>query len=873
MASLRGDAGLVWARTCELAIQQKIEEALAVCTEVEEKSKRLGITVTQAAAATSRAVVGLCRSPDGQAFMESLRGLGATWGEASLLLTDASSNNLPDPGDSRWGEAVKVAKKALAQASPDVAQAISLAHRLGLAWTPTLQPRRATSQSSAPLGAADATSSPAKAMALKELGRMQEAGQAAMEAAKTYREKGNLEGEATSLLVKSAAFLGRDNMLALQAANHALKLFKELGHYVGQTASLHALAKAQLAKHSTDEALGRAAEALRLCRSLGDRLSEAQLVVTAASAALASGAGRKALGFLENAIPTARVLEDRLLEADLLCLVAKARAVCNEPGAAAAKEALAIYEALGLPERQLHALEALIEACKAKQNTLDATACGESLASIFRAASKRKEEAKVSVLLSRMHSDLGDLDPALAAAEAAISVFQAAEDVVGQAKAQTLSASIFLDRKDFDEALVAARKAAALFEQSGALDEESREGQLTCISTQAFALAQLGKFSEALQYLDEQLRRFRGTKDKRGEGRVLLISAQLLQAQGRLEQALSALATAAPMLAAAGDRSEAKAWHLSTQIYMERKDLSKALAATEMSALAYRKAGDKRGRAQIAALMAEIQFLLCGVEKAREGSLEEAKKASKEAVALFQDLREKSVELGYCLHCLANINLALHDFEAALRTAEEALDLFRTLREPMLETTALLMESAAYVGLQDFEQSRLRANEAKEIYEAAGAGKGADSVDEWLQSIEKYAKGELKIRNFHGFSMRRTYGTPVAAQREQRQSFKPPRRLGNINDIELMIADDSKTTRSTIIIYQGLEHRSGVASQTATKKVTAAELEAFGVSADKDLEYDVRWVHRHKSKNYSKGKRLQVSDEALLAASGRPVDA
>eukprot|EP00439_Symbiodinium_sp_Y106_P019190 s3015_g2.t1 len=89
MAGMRGDAGLVWARACELALQQKIEEATAMCTEMEEKSQRLGVRVTHAAAAVSRAVVGLCRSPAGQAFLESLRSLGATWGEASLLLTDA----------------------------------------------------------------------------------------------------------------------------------------------------------------------------------------------------------------------------------------------------------------------------------------------------------------------------------------------------------------------------------------------------------------------------------------------------------------------------------------------------------------------------------------------------------------------------------------------------------------------------------------------------------------------------------------------------------------------------------------------------------------------------------------------------------------
>ena len=52
----------------------------------------------------------------------------------------------------------------------------------------------------------------------------------------------------------------------------------------------------------------------------------------------------------------------------MLCLVAKARGACNEAASsAAALEALAIYEELGLTSLQLEALEGLSAACKVGQ--------------------------------------------------------------------------------------------------------------------------------------------------------------------------------------------------------------------------------------------------------------------------------------------------------------------------------------------------------------------------------------------------------------------------------------------------------------------------------------------------------------------------
>ncbi|CAJ1363562.1 unnamed protein product [Effrenium voratum] len=270
--------------------------------------------------------------------------------------------------------------------------------------------------------------------------------------------------------------------------------------------------------------------------------------------------------------------------------------------------------------------------------------------------------------------------------------------------------------------------------------------------------------------------------------------------------------------------------------------VKKALPAAEMSLAAFRQVGDRRGRAQVAALLAEIQFSLCGLEQGG-GSLEEALRAAKESVSLFQDVKDRSVELGYSLHCLANINLALHDWDAALRSAEEALDLFQSLHLPLLETTALLLQSGAFLGAKDFERSRQKAMEALEIYKSAGAMKGAESVDEWLRNLERYATGELNLKTFHGFSMRRKYTAPVA-QADERQSIRQPRKLSALQDIDVMTADNTKATRSYIVSYQGLEHRSGVASQQAPaskQKATAAAFSMFQLE-EKETDYAIRFL-------------------------------
>lgn len=851
-----GQAGLLWVTVIDLLSQQKFEEALQTAQDVQEKSQQIGIKATEASAATCRAVAEHCQQ--NSQVLEVLRQLGATWGETALLIIGGAGE-----ASGPWA----IAAQNLAQAGSSEVQ--RLGSELGLCWTETMEARTGSHLTSeVPLQEGELQRIAEKggplraALALKELGRREEAIQRAAAAVKAFRDQGNSEGEATALLCKSGAHVGADNMAALQAANHALKNFRELGHIIGQAASLHAVAKAQLAKRNPDDALNRAAESLRLLRSLGDRCREVSVLRTATEAALALGAVRQALSFGLDALTTCRKLQDRFSEAKVLCLVAKARGACNESAScAAAQEALAIYEELGLKSMQLEALEALAAACKGKQSSLEASTCAGSLAATFQAAGMTKEQSECSYILAKLLHDLQDWDAALAAAQEALAN---SPQEAGQAKVLSLLSTIYLDRKDFQEALESSQRASAFL--GPPQDDEGREIVLTCINNQALAMAQLGSFGEAQQFLEEKLQKFRAEKNKRGEGQALFILAQLLQAKGSTEDALQRLSLAAPALVESRDRrGEALAWQLSAKIHLEKNDLTKALPAAEMSSQAFRKVGDRRGRAQIAAVLAETQFSLCGLEKVNDGNLQEARRAAQESVSLFHDLNERSVEMGYSLHCLANINLALHDWDAALQAAQEALELFRSLQLPLLETTALLLESGAYLGAQDFERSQQRAMEAKEIYNSAGVLKGVDSVDQWLQNLDRYRSGEQTLKTFHGFSMRRKYNAPVS-QSDERQNFRAPRRLSAMNDIELWMADDSKVGRSVIIAYQGLEHRAAGGPPPVGKAKVSAELHRLQFPDAKDMEYDVRWVHRRKSKSHSKGRRLQKAEEERLVA-------
>lgn len=700
-------------------------------------------------------------------------------------------------------------------------------------------------------------------VALQELDRRQEAVQSATAAMEVFKQAGNSEGEATALLCKSKVLLGVDNMAALQAASHALKLFRELGHITGQAVAQHAIAKVQFARRNPDDVWNRAAESLRLLRLLGDRHREVMVLCTATDAAISMGKARQALSYGLDALTRSRKLQDRFLEAKALCLVAQARGICGEPaGVSAAKEALAIYQDLGLKSFQLKALEALAAVGKGTQSGVEAMTEAEALAASFQAAAMTKEQAECFYLMAKMFHELQDLDNALVATQEALK--HSPEE--GHGKLLSLLSTILLDRKEFQEALDTARKAT---ENLGlALDDEQKDQQLVCINNQALALAQLGNFPEALQFLEERLREFRAAKEKRGEGQALFIMAQLLQAKGSTEEALHRLALAAPALLESRDvRCEAQAWQLSAKIHLEKNELSKALPAAERSARGFQAVGDRRGRAQLAAMLAEIQFSLCGLEKA-DGNLHEALRAAKESVSLYHDLNEKSVEMGYSLHCLANINLALHNWEAALEAAQEALELFRSLQLPLLETNALHLESGAYLGAKDFENSRQRALEEKEIYSSAGVLKGVDQVDQWLLYVDRCSSDEQTLKSFYGFSMRRKSNAPVA-QSDERQAFRAPRRLTAMNDIELWMADTSKATRSCVIAYQGLEHRSaggGQAAPAGKTKVTAGELQSLQFPGGSELDHDIRWVHRRKSKSHSKGRRLQKAEEERLHA-------
>jgi len=845
-----GEAANAWAQAQEHFASKKPEDAQKLGSDLQAKGKANGLKMIEVAGAIIAATAHLFKVASGADFLEALRGLGATWSEAAALLAAGGAGGATGP----WAKAADLAKtvagKAGGEAAKALKEALDGAKELGLTWTEKFTPVTVADLSSckpedeaalkaaaeAPKKVSDARQ---KAAALvkatfaqleMENPQLEDALKDSKQALATFRELNLLEGEGSALRAVSAASLGQDAFGALQAANQALKTFKEIGHVKGQAAAIHSIALAHMGKDSTDDCIFRGGEALKLSRQVGDRMRELQVLCTLAQAQLTMGG--KALPLAQEALALARSLGDKLLEAQCLCLVAKASA---ENAAAPGNEALAIYQSLGLKEKESEAVEAM-------GGDPAALKVGQGLADKFRQAGDKKEEAACMYVIAKIHKENQESDQALRAGQGAHASYKAANDRKGEAKTLKLLAQIRLDKEEPGEALRAAEQACGLYRTLTFPSRESRDSEIACLKAMVDAQAAMGSVDEGMRLAMEQQRRFKGLKEKKGEGSALLMMAKLHHLRGETEDALNALVQSPALFLAVGDRKgEGEAWLQIAKIHLGKGDAQQAQRSAEECALAYRKLGDKKGRAEAAQLVADVHFALASVGM---GNPQEALKAAQEAVQLYQDLGNKQ-QAAISLHILANANLMNRNFEDALKTAQDAETAFRALRDTVGEAGSLMLQSGAHVGNRDFEEAKRCAKESRDMFKSAGDYQGEDSIEDFMDHVEGYEKGRQNLDDFRGFSMRRADpGNAKGARRER--APRKPRQMSNISDIELIKTDSSKEGKVTLAFFDGFESRAAGGGQRPAPKAAAGgdgDMKGIGFTPEKEqVLYSVRWV-------------------------------
>lgn len=875
-----GEAATTWASALDLLASKKTDDARKLGENAQAKGNDSGVKMTEASGAIVVAMALLCKTnaQPGSDFVDALKSVEATWSEAAALLAGNGSGGVTGT----WGKAADSAKslasKASGEAKSALTSAMTLAKEVGITWTEKLTAvsahdlSSATSEDEATLKAAASAPSSitdpkqkAPALVRAALAQMkmehpqtEDALKNAKEALALFREINDFEGEGTALRTVSVASFGTDAFGALQAANQSLKTFKELGHTKGQAAAIHAIAKAHMGKDSTDDAIFRAGEALKLSRQVGDRMREAAVLDLIAEANLVMGGGKKALTAAQDALAVAKSLGEKVMEAQCHCLLAKAQGTCGEAAAAAgiqsAQDALALYQSLGLKDKESQALTAMAAACKGKNDPTEALRCGQELTDKFRQANDKKNEAACMYGVAGIHLSSKELEQALRGAQEAAACYKLAGDRMGEAKALNLLAQVRILKEEPGDAVKAAEQACMLYRSGAVGGRAIRDAELKSIKSQVDAHAMMGGIDEAMRLASEQQRRFKSSKEKKGEGSCLLMLAKLHQMRGESDDALNALVQAPSLFLAVGDRrGEAEAWQQIAKIHLSKGQAQQAQRAAEECSLAYRKLGDKRGRAVAAQLVADVHFALASLGA---GNPQEALKAAQEAASLFQELDEKA-SLAVALHILCNAQLMTKSFEDALKTAQDAETQFRALRDGAGEAGSLLLQAGAHLGEKNFEECKRCAKECKDLFKSAGDVMGEDSVEDFLDIIAAYEKGQQNVDDFRGFSMRTDM--PAVAQKGGQKASRQPRKnrsqMSNIADIELIKAEASKESKLTLAFFDGFESRAAGAGARPDKGgkdkggLKDSLESGHGYPQKEQVLYSVRWVQASQGKS------------------------
>eukprot|EP00933_Yihiella_yeosuensis_P028615 TRINITY_DN22450_c0_g1_i2.p1 TRINITY_DN22450_c0_g1~~TRINITY_DN22450_c0_g1_i2.p1 ORF type:complete len:938 (+),score=323.95 TRINITY_DN22450_c0_g1_i2:103-2916(+) len=869
-----GEAATTWSAALDLFASNKFDEARKLGQDTLARGQQYGLKTVEAAGALVVALSYLGKVPTSKEFIELLLSLKATWSEAAVLLSAGGSGGVTGP----WGKAGDAGKSVAAglqKAGSDAAAAFNaatnLAQQVGALWTEKLTTISVKDLSSStgddestlkqaidvpasvkdPKQRAAALIRAALAQLKLEMPQAEEALRNAKEALATYRELNLPESEGAALRVISMASLGQNAFESLQAASQSLKVFKDAEHAKGQAAAIHCIAQAHLGRQSGDDCLFKAGEALKLSRQIGDRMREAAVLQTMIEANLIRQDGRQASTAAVDAVAVARSLGDRLLEAKMLCFLAKAKGASGEAGAdegvQASKDAMAIYQELGLKSMEGEALEAMGSACKGRKDPQEALSCGQRMADKYRQQGDKKEEAATMYRIACIHQDNQELDQALRAAQDALGSFKEVNDRRGEAETLKLLAKIRLEKEEPGEAAKAAEQACAMYRNQAFATRESRDSEIECIKAMVDANAMMGSVDEGQRIAGEAQRRFHSLKEKRGEGMALLSIAKLHQQRGETEDAMNALVQAPPLFLAVGDKlGEGQAWENIGRIHLNNGQAGNAQRAAEEAALAFRKHGDKKSRAGVAQLVANVHFALATVGAA---NAQNALSAAQEGASLYKDLGEKRSG-NLSLQVLANAQLLSQNWEDALKTAQDAEVAFKAARELAGEAAAMLLQAGAYLGSGQFEECKRVAKEASDCFRAAGDGNGEDSVEEFLDQVTGYEKGQKSLEDFHGFVMRQATATKAGSgpAKRDRTNRRPPK-ISNISDIELIKADSSKDSKVTLAFFDGFESRSAGGPKPAP---AAAGGGTAGPGFSKGLEdfkpekeqvlYSVRWV-------------------------------
>lgn len=610
-------------------------------------------------------------------------------------------------------------------------------------------------------------------------------------------ERGEAAMQLSTAEIQLARRTYQARQLALEAATTAQTLYNRIGDKKMEATTLLTMVPVHVANKNKTEAEQAADKALALFKGSGDKLGEAKTLRELATVRSMGGtymAVSDAMKTAKDAVSLFSQLERKSLQASTLLTVAQWCLDVDEPQKAipSVKDALTIIQELGQDRGNLGTAWSLLAQAYVmqEQSSQALQQVNEGLAHCQKTGNK-KQEVVAWHLHSYVNTVKGEKEESLRAAQNALAISQDVNDRSLEAWSLLVLCQSKIDMDDMEGALRDAQEAATIFTFLDDMDEEM--GLAQCFIADLYYM--LGKFSLGKGAVQRALDRFekehsengrilaltilvgieermkterkksdfvyllemaltacKNVEDVRSEASVHQYASDLFLFLGKHSKALEHAKLRRDILRDSGYRiKEMRAMHTIAYILNQTDDTVEAGRMSREGLRFARSIGDKTMEVNmmLQVIIANSSVMMTAVdEKTMKNISDETIKLARDAVGLARKVGEGSVRAP-ALFWLARI-LLLTQGEEPMRTANEALSLFRKDHMKGPEASTLLLVAQIHYSLGEREQATTIANQALEIFNEVNDKKGVALVQELIEMLAPKRGMQMMVEEDEG---------------------------------------------------------------------------------------------------------------------------
>jgi len=558
----------------------------------------------------------------------------------------------------------------------------------------------------------------------------------AMEAHMLLETEDSTAAAAALLTISKVHLAKQDFDEALSYADKSVTLARQLNNKKAEAAALREAATVWLASGQESEmALNAGMEALGLFEDIGDPLGWIAARTLVAGAQHADGKTEQAIKSMELALAKARHIEERVQIAGALDFLVQLHASNENKDQvlAATQEEVALAKGSNDPRRKLSALQRLVGMQLTLEMPKEAMKSAEQAVELLKSTNDKNAQAWAQQLLAEVFDFNRDFKKALAAVEKAEKLFEEVGNIREVVKVMEMKANIYASMDDGEEALKCRKTQREVYRKAGWHNEE-----VDALLAVADLLLSVRGPRAAEESGREAVQLRKGMDDKEGEAYAMIALATYqkgIKSSGATE-AVNSTKTARKILQVLGNAGgEAQALRVQADVYLENGALDSAVQSIREAQSACSRAGLKQEEATFAQFLVglHVQIVQRDVERGRSASkdtglgkrVKDALEAVTDSIKLFQGIRDERGEVTALIQ-RSSLNLMSEAKEAALKAAEEALELALQIDDVQAVGSSNLALAEAYLALENKARATEAATTAKQLFERMGDEGGAE---------------------------------------------------------------------------------------------------------------------------------------------------